>query len=44
MLIGGQVAYNRRKNNRHLINSLTHFKAFIKKDFIEAQVNPLLNQ
>ena len=28
------VKQNRRKNNRHLINSLTHFKALIKKDFI----------
>lgn len=28
------VKQNRKKNNRHLPNSLTHFRAFIKKDFI----------
>jgi integrase len=28
------VALNTRKGNRHLTNSLIHFRAFIKKDFI----------
>ena len=30
------VRHNKRKGNRHLQNSYTHFKAFINKDFISS--------